>query len=1313
MAFRSGSATTASGTSGVPTVNVPAGAAAGDIVLFAVGVDDQSYGGTFPTGFTQLVSLTSLTGDGERLAVAWKRLTGADTGTYAMVGLQTAPWAAAAIALTGRHATNPPVISANASNNTGNVTPVAAAAAAVTALAHDDVVYFGGLDVRQSGVGNGATPPAGFTELADVIDGGLWSNIELAIKEDVAAGTTGTATASFALTGGGQAGWGAWQIRIPKANVSRSGSASDSAGVSGEYVQGSVVEASATPVATFDGLGSDEMTFTYPHAHDITQGPWTLAALVRRPSFPVDVDNTIMEFRSDTGVSMLNLQLSSTWEILVDDSVVLNLLEVFSWDPGGHWVWVVVTNPGDGSTVPRWHAFDIDGARTWLHGDSLDGNPLNFPTALGADGVFALGVSSGGHNGARPWDGATAITAAWAHELTDSQVAALSTSLKTSDLAGHAVPPKFVHELTAVTGVTDVMGNGFDQVGDAGPPTLTQGIARWDFDGAGGGGGPGNFTVSAADTAGVSETLKATHVVSRALADTTSLSDAAKGLHATSRAAADSTSTSDAAAGLKSKAGTAAESLSTSDAVTALHVQAKGAADSGGGTDAARVSLRAISRAAADSASVSDAASKITQRAAFGNERLSQSDAGSSRLEPAGGGGGGGLPVTDGLSLIDSFNGWPDGTDLTSLGENWGNDVWQSFNRSLGVWQEMFQAQGSGDTASSYWDDTPISGAQRVTATYGRDDGHSDNDTQLELWVCYSILNVTGYRMRWFTDGSDGLDYVTIEKTDGSAIEANMIELVRQSFPSPLTGDVFALDYDDSTSTVSVMLNTTDNVLASIVDTDYTVGTFAIGQQNFLTYFDDVFYGVPTPSGGGGGAGVFSAIGADSVAYFGEAAAGVHAVTRAVADSATVSEAARGLHATTRTAADSGGGTDTASGGGQHSGTAADTLSTADAAVGVHAQSKAASDTAGATDAAVGLHATARAASDTTSTTDAAVGSNAKQGTAGDAAGGSDAAVGLHAVVRAVSDSATVSDAAKGLHATARGAADATSTSDAAVGHVPVRNANASDAAPAVDTNVARHSTSRSVGDSATLTDSATGMGQGQGGASDSAHAVDAVTSSSATSKTAADAAGGTDAGAAFKSGSRSASDSAGGADVLSRTVNIHRGVADSGGGTDVVVGIRGLFLSAAAGDVAHATDAVALMVAVTRAAADAAPATDGVSAHAQKQGAALDVASVVDVARAIGLRLVGVFDTAPATDVAGMARSWAVFATDHVPVPVDVAELMLGAHGFGFEVLPPVVDGAVGTWYRTVPELQGKLSAVLVVELASVAGVTSATLVA
>ena len=193
--------------------------ASGDIVILFCAIDAQAAAfdpADLPSSFTELIE-TDITADGHTAWVGWKRLTGADSGSYTFgdVGA-TADWVCQAFAFSGRHATNPPVASTVNVQNTPQSSPVTVSANGVTAVDGDDLWWGSAPDVTSSGAGNGHTAPTGYTEAEDSEN--AWANLSGAYKENVSAGATGTVSGTFALSQD-SAGWAAFLIRIPLADA--------------------------------------------------------------------------------------------------------------------------------------------------------------------------------------------------------------------------------------------------------------------------------------------------------------------------------------------------------------------------------------------------------------------------------------------------------------------------------------------------------------------------------------------------------------------------------------------------------------------------------------------------------------------------------------------------------------------------------------------------------------------------------------------------------------------------------------------------------------------------------------------------------------------------------------------------------------------------------------------------------------------------------------------------------------------------------------------------------------------------------------
>jgi len=213
MAYRSSSS--GQGHSDTPSTTVPTGVATDDIVILTASSDSQSasFTGKWPTGFTELFD-SDCSADGQSGGVAWKRLTGADSGSYTLSALSaSADWVCQAAAFSGRHTTTAPT-GTFAGQNTGQSSPVSINATGFTASAGDDACWIGLPDVTTSGIGNGMAPPTNYTERQDAEE--AWTNLSIATRDNLGAGATGTVTGTFSLTSG-TSGWMAYLIQLPAA----------------------------------------------------------------------------------------------------------------------------------------------------------------------------------------------------------------------------------------------------------------------------------------------------------------------------------------------------------------------------------------------------------------------------------------------------------------------------------------------------------------------------------------------------------------------------------------------------------------------------------------------------------------------------------------------------------------------------------------------------------------------------------------------------------------------------------------------------------------------------------------------------------------------------------------------------------------------------------------------------------------------------------------------------------------------------------------------------------------------------------------
>lgn len=209
MAYRSSS--TNSGSSAAPSVAVPAGVVDGDIILAAIVIDNGASTATL-TGFTQLFQSAMSAVDGQKVALGWRRASG-DSGSYTWGNSGAVSYAMAAVAFSGRDASNPPTATEN-KQDSSHTSPVSVDATGVTALDGDDLCW---IDLPDP---NGGAPthtaPTGYTLRVDVAANSNFTVIGAATKDAATAGATGTVTGTLTLASGAAAYCG-YLVRIPLA----------------------------------------------------------------------------------------------------------------------------------------------------------------------------------------------------------------------------------------------------------------------------------------------------------------------------------------------------------------------------------------------------------------------------------------------------------------------------------------------------------------------------------------------------------------------------------------------------------------------------------------------------------------------------------------------------------------------------------------------------------------------------------------------------------------------------------------------------------------------------------------------------------------------------------------------------------------------------------------------------------------------------------------------------------------------------------------------------------------------------------------
>jgi hypothetical protein len=177
VSYRSSSASGTSDSFGSScTVPVPSGAASGDVALLAI---EQWESGnpavTWPADFVEIINLVS---GSQKLKVARKRLSGADSGNYVPTWTGSQWNLGHCILISGALASGEPIETSNTASGTGTGTPSTSVTTATDA-------FLGHFVANENSAT--ATPPTSFTEVQD----GNYLHASYRIP-----GTTGAFTAS-------------------------------------------------------------------------------------------------------------------------------------------------------------------------------------------------------------------------------------------------------------------------------------------------------------------------------------------------------------------------------------------------------------------------------------------------------------------------------------------------------------------------------------------------------------------------------------------------------------------------------------------------------------------------------------------------------------------------------------------------------------------------------------------------------------------------------------------------------------------------------------------------------------------------------------------------------------------------------------------------------------------------------------------------------------------------------------------------------------------------------------------------------------
>lgn len=222
------------GTAGTADVPVPAGVAAGDIIVIPLFVNGTTTVTALPSGFADAPGspVVNVSGTSHRLHVAWKRATGADAGVYSFTLSVSDFRSSGALRYTGAVASGSPW-DVTATGNSLDVPATTTPAVSVTTTGPNRMLVFAGTNWS----GGAWTPPTGFTER---IDSGA---IHIFTADDVVqvvAGSSGTVQATCVSSARSVAWLGA-MLGLPDVYTKSGGAVSAGAGVGSKTVTSATV----------------------------------------------------------------------------------------------------------------------------------------------------------------------------------------------------------------------------------------------------------------------------------------------------------------------------------------------------------------------------------------------------------------------------------------------------------------------------------------------------------------------------------------------------------------------------------------------------------------------------------------------------------------------------------------------------------------------------------------------------------------------------------------------------------------------------------------------------------------------------------------------------------------------------------------------------------------------------------------------------------------------------------------------------------------------------------------------------------------
>lgn len=233
------------------------------------------------------------------------------------------------------------------------------------------------------------------------------------------------------------------------------------------------------PALLFDGV-DDRLRWTTLAAAlgNVSNGPWTCAALVKRNTFTTfDAVAYLNEYDGVEELTQAGCSILDTDVVGVD---VGALLPKGTATIANNDVRIVCASKGAGSVAPRGGIKNLTAGSAWTH--------EAFSSAL-ADQVaanrleIAVWISTGD-----PFDGWIGLVGFWEGAMSDAQKEELSTNARTSDWWSHSFgQPMFLAELNvAAASVVDLAANASATAHVGTTLDGAETLAGWNFNGIGG-----------------------------------------------------------------------------------------------------------------------------------------------------------------------------------------------------------------------------------------------------------------------------------------------------------------------------------------------------------------------------------------------------------------------------------------------------------------------------------------------------------------------------------------------------------------------------------------------------------------------------------------------------------------------------------------------------------------------------------------------------------------------------------------------------------------------------------------------------------